>query len=176
MDAATALIAEKGMGASTAAVAKAAGVAEGTLFTYFASKDELLNELYLDLSNQLAQALRSNSPLKFTAEMGVRHILGQLIAWGVDNPLKYRAKYQLKACERVSAETRRRGLESFREFQAMLQASLAKRTNPLLASFYIGSVLPGLADMTIEAIRAHPQDRERLTQATFDLFWKGIKV
>jgi AcrR family transcriptional regulator len=40
-------IAEDGIDASTAGIAKAAGVAEGSLFRYFPDKDTLLNELYL---------------------------------------------------------------------------------------------------------------------------------
>ena len=42
------MIAEQGLGAPTAAIAKVAGVAEGTLFKYFATKDELLNAAYLE--------------------------------------------------------------------------------------------------------------------------------
>ena len=38
-------IAEVGLGAPTAKIARRAGVAAGTLFTYFANKEELLNEL-----------------------------------------------------------------------------------------------------------------------------------
>jgi AcrR family transcriptional regulator len=44
--AATETIAEDGIGASTASVAKAAAVAEGSLFRHFPDKDKLLNELY----------------------------------------------------------------------------------------------------------------------------------
>jgi AcrR family transcriptional regulator len=42
-------IAETGLAASTAKIAGRAGVATGTLFTYFANKKELLNELYFEL-------------------------------------------------------------------------------------------------------------------------------
>jgi AcrR family transcriptional regulator len=41
--------AQSGIAASTSAIARSAGVAEGTLFRYFATKDELLNELYLSI-------------------------------------------------------------------------------------------------------------------------------
>jgi len=47
--AATKTIAEYGIGASTASIAKAAAVAEGSLFRYFPDKDKLLNELYREL-------------------------------------------------------------------------------------------------------------------------------
>ncbi|HBU1218435.1 TPA: TetR family transcriptional regulator, partial [Klebsiella pneumoniae] len=44
LEAATAAFAQSGIAASTSAIARSAGVAEGTLFRYFATKDELLNE------------------------------------------------------------------------------------------------------------------------------------
>ncbi len=42
LDAAAEFVASLGTGASTAKIAKAAGVSEGTLFTYFPTKDDLL--------------------------------------------------------------------------------------------------------------------------------------
>ena len=45
-------IAKVGLGAPTAKIARRAGVAAGTLFTYFANKEELLNELYLELTGE----------------------------------------------------------------------------------------------------------------------------
>ena len=42
LEAATNVVAEQGLGAPTSLIAKRAGVAEGTLFRYFATKDELL--------------------------------------------------------------------------------------------------------------------------------------
>lgn len=50
LEAATAAFAQSGIAASTSAIARSAGVAEGTLFRYFATKDELLNELSSRLS------------------------------------------------------------------------------------------------------------------------------
>ncbi|MCT2736163.1 helix-turn-helix transcriptional regulator, partial [Salmonella enterica subsp. enterica serovar Heidelberg] len=42
LEAATQAIAQSGIAASTAVIARNAGVAEGTLFRYFATKDELI--------------------------------------------------------------------------------------------------------------------------------------
>jgi AcrR family transcriptional regulator len=46
LSAATEVFAERGLSAATSAISSAAGVAEGTLFTYFKTKDELINALY----------------------------------------------------------------------------------------------------------------------------------
>ncbi|EAM1881860.1 mechanosensitive ion channel [Salmonella enterica] len=56
LEAATQAIAQSGIAASTAVIARNAGVAEGTLFRYFATKDELINTLYLHLKQDLCQS------------------------------------------------------------------------------------------------------------------------
>src|ERR1700730_17065670 len=60
--AAAEVVARLGVSAPTAKIAKGAGVAEGTLFTYFANKDELLNRLYLELKIDLRDAMITDYP------------------------------------------------------------------------------------------------------------------
>jgi AcrR family transcriptional regulator len=52
------VIGDFGPSAPTARIAKEAGVAEGTIFIYFDTKDELLNELYLELKETGEAAAR----------------------------------------------------------------------------------------------------------------------
>ncbi|VTN06734.1 HTH-type transcriptional repressor Bm3R1 [Raoultella ornithinolytica] len=79
LEAATAAFAQSGIAASTSAIARSAGVAEGTLFRYFATKDELLNELYLSIKSGLVKAMVSGlTPNEKTAERERPQYLGQL--------------------------------------------------------------------------------------------------
>ena len=64
LEAASDLIAQFGTGASTAKIAKAAGVSEGTLFTYFPSKDDLLNDLFVEIEGELAETMLAPYPIK----------------------------------------------------------------------------------------------------------------
>src|SRR5260370_16927710 len=57
------VFAQRGLAAApTSAISKHAGVAEGTLFTYFRTKDELVNALYRSIKLDLADALMSRFP------------------------------------------------------------------------------------------------------------------
>ena len=62
------LFADKGIAhAPTSAISACAGVAEGTLFTYFKTKDELLNELYREMNqNGREQMLGSINAVMLT--------------------------------------------------------------------------------------------------------------
>jgi AcrR family transcriptional regulator len=50
------------LGAQTAVIAREAGVASGSLFTYFETKKVLFNELYLDLKADMASAALEKLP------------------------------------------------------------------------------------------------------------------
>jgi AcrR family transcriptional regulator len=63
LDAATRLFAERGLTAApTSEISKQAGVAEGTLLTYFKTKDDLVNALYRKVKLELADAIMWDSP------------------------------------------------------------------------------------------------------------------
>src|ERR1700675_4308832 len=88
LEAATEVVAMLGVSAPTAKIAKSAGVAEGTLFTYFANKDELLNRLYLKLKGDLRDAMMAGYPSSGSLVDRCGHIWDCYIGWGSAHPLK----------------------------------------------------------------------------------------
>ena len=95
IEAATEVVATLGLSAPTAKIAKGAGVAEGTLFTYFANKDELLNRLYLELKMDLRDAMMTGYPAGKNLIDRNRHVWNRFIGWCSAHPLKRRAMRQL---------------------------------------------------------------------------------
>src|ERR1700719_4973660 len=95
LEAATEVVATLGLSAPTAKIARGAGVAEGTLFTYFANKDELLNRLYLELKMNLRDAVIAGYPAGKSLIDRSRHFWDRYIGWGSAHPLKRRALSEL---------------------------------------------------------------------------------
>src|ERR1700732_5512825 len=95
LEAPTEAVAVLGVSAPTAKIAKGAGVAEGTLFTYFANKDELLNQLYLQLKTDLRDAIMAGYPSGGRLIDRCRHLWDRYIGWGSAHPLKRKAGRQL---------------------------------------------------------------------------------
>ena len=60
--AATELIAERGLGTSTADIAKHAGISNGSVFTYFETKTELFNAIYSELKENLIETVLAAIP------------------------------------------------------------------------------------------------------------------
>ncbi len=86
LEAATAAFAQSGIAASTSAIARSAGVAEGTLFRYFATKDELLNELYLAIKLRLVRTMIAGLDPHESARKRTRAISGTAISTGGAQP------------------------------------------------------------------------------------------
>ena len=86
LDAALALCAEDGLqGAATARIAKAAGVANGTLFHHFPSKEVLIQQLYQEIKGRLGAAISEADPT-LSLEEQTRHYWQQAMAWMQAHP------------------------------------------------------------------------------------------
>src|SRR5271154_5489940 len=95
ISAATRVIASQGLGAATAAIAKEAGVSNGSLFTYFETKADLLNQLYLELKTGKASAVLQGLPARAELRDQVFHVWSNWMDWAVSSPEKRRALAQL---------------------------------------------------------------------------------
>ena len=146
------LIARTGLHATpTSAIAREAGVAHGTLFLYFPSKDELLNALYLELLGERHRAAEMGSAASADSWASLRELLWhswhRLARWHLDHPEASRVMQQLRSSGILTAETRdaeqqagEEGLARFREAIARgairdlpIRAFSALYTGPIFA-------------------------------------------
>jgi AcrR family transcriptional regulator len=101
--------AERGLGAATSAISSVAGVAEGTLFAYFNTKDELVNALYREIKLELADAMMSGFPRKKNIRSKLQHIWDGYVNWGLANPDQRTVLAQLQASNVLPRNPERRG-------------------------------------------------------------------
>lgn len=161
LEAATAAFAQSGIAASTSAIARSAGVAEGTLFRYFATKDELLNELYLAIKLRLVRTMIAGlDPDEKRPKENARNIWNSYIDWGVRNPMEHKAIRRMALSERITDETRRQVKESFPELNEMCQLSVKEIFLSEAYRAFGDALFLSLAETTIEfashAIRSAP--------------------
>jgi AcrR family transcriptional regulator len=79
-------IAESGLSVSTAKIAAGAGLAEGTMFRYFPSKSDLLNELYIELRTEMFLAMCAHFPHEADLRNRARHIWTEYLRWAMKRP------------------------------------------------------------------------------------------
>jgi AcrR family transcriptional regulator len=171
---AAALVATLGTGAATAKIARDAGLAEGTLFNYFASKDELLNQLYLEIKADLGNALLTSYPSQASVRERSRHVWNNFIDWGAKHPMKRKAMRQLTVSERITEQSKQQGNAAFGDINRMIEESLADGVLKGCPMTFAGGIFEALAETTLEFIARDPQQREQYKDAGFAFFWNGI--
>ena len=85
IEAAIPLVLREGVGVSTAAIAKAAGVSNGTLFNAFATKQDLIDSIYLAAKTRMFDALTHSDDAPLTHETLHRNWCDYL-EWARGNP------------------------------------------------------------------------------------------
>ena len=172
--AAAEVIAEQGLGAPTARIARLAGVAEGTLFTYFDNKDDLLNALYLDIKAELREVMMAHYPKHASVRERAQYVWDKFVDWGVAQPQKRRAMAQLAVSERLTEHTRTTGMQSFADINDMIQASVASGALRDHPPAFVSAIMSALAETTMDFIAREPADAKRYRQAGFEAFWNAI--
>jgi AcrR family transcriptional regulator len=175
LEAATAVFAQRGFWSTpTSAISRAAGVAEGTLFTYFKTKDDLLNGLYRSLKEEMAASLLEGLPLKADLESVLRHLWDRHFEWSLAHPAKYAVMGQLRVSESVTEETRRAGGRPFAAIETLIREAVRKGKLRPLPFDFIAALLTGLLDASIAQATAHPRSRSSIREQGFEVLWHGL--
>jgi AcrR family transcriptional regulator len=173
LSAATEIIAEQGLSAATAKISRAAGVADGSLFTYFPDKDDLLNQLYIALKADMRERMISSFPESGSLKTRARHVWDSYIAWGISFPVKRRAMAQLSVSDRITEKSRRAGEAGYDDVLAIMEEIIARGALQDRPSAFAASILQALAQTTMDFITRHPKDAKRYRDRGFDAFWRA---
>jgi AcrR family transcriptional regulator len=176
LEAATRLFAERGLAAApTSEISKWAGVAEGTLFTYFRTKDDLINSLYREIKLELADAMMSDFPRKKNVRTKLRHVWDRYVKWGIANPQQRKVLAQLQVSEVLTKESRNAGSAPFVEFQTMIRDAIEQRIfRSDLPVELISKSLAALVEATIDLTMSNPSKSKSYRDRGFQMFWAGV--
>jgi AcrR family transcriptional regulator len=174
--AATRLFAERGLTAApTSEISKAAGVAEGTLFTYFKTKDDLINALYREIKLELADAMMSDFPRKKPVRTRLRHAWDRYVNWGIAHPKQRKVLGQLQVSEVLTKKSRDAGSAPFVEFQIMVRDAIEQHVlRADLPIELISRMLAASAEATIDLIALKRSMANRYRNGGFEIYWSGI--
>jgi len=71
-------------------VAARANVAVGTIYLYFAGKDELITELFQELEKKIITTIREGFPTEGPIRERFLYLTGKILRFLIDNPLNFR--------------------------------------------------------------------------------------
>ena len=169
------LVAEQGLGAATADIAKRAKVPHGSVFTYFGTKSDLLNALYVELKTDLSEAIVQDMPEDDGARGQLNHLWVKWTDWGVANPLKRRALAQLGVSDQITEKSRAAASAVARpaiEVVNRVQSGGVLKSAPLA---YAGALVETLAGTTIDFMLRDSGSAASIRQAGFEALWQAMK-
>ena len=174
ISAAIRVIATQGLGAPTATIAKEARVSNGSLFTYFETKADLLNQLYVELKTEMAAAALDGLPAESDIRTRMLHMWTHQLRWATSYPGKRRTLAHLLVSDDITAESHQTAslalvgvaqlLERSREHGPMRDAPLG----------FIVALMSALADATIDFMIQDPVNADSHCTAAFDALWRMI--
>ena len=170
--AAVAEIAKSGTETSTARIARKAGLAESTLFTYFPSKSALFNALYIELKDKVYQVLNGEFPEDAVLHVRARHIWAGTLAWGVKFPKERKASLHLHLSNIITAATRAHtDAQSVEVRKTMAELSTQGIFRELPASF-AATAMGAMQDAVLDEIARNRKDQAILIAKGFEAFWR----
>jgi AcrR family transcriptional regulator len=172
--AATEVFAERGLSAATSAISSTARVAEGTLFTYFKTKDDLINALYREIKLELADAMMSDFPRRASVRSRLQHVWNRYVTWGETNPEQHKVLQQITVWGRLSEESKRAGTAPFLEIENMAADAVAQHVLTDLPLEFIAAAMSAMADTTMEFMRRDPKRAEMHRTNGFEMLWAGL--
>ena len=176
LDAATRVFAERGLTAApTSEISKEAGVAEGTLFTYFKTKDDLMNALYREIKLELADAMMSGFPRKKSVRTRLQHVWDGYVNWGLTNPEQRKVLAQLLVSGMLSKASIEAGSAPFVEMQNMIRNAMGQHIlRADLPTELISKMMGAVAEATMDLIVSKPAMAKKYRDGGFEIYWAGI--
>ena len=176
LDAATRVFAERGLTAApTSEISRRAGVADGTLFTYFKTKDDLINALDWEIKLELADAMMSGFPRKKSVRTRLRHVWDGYVHWGVANPEQRKVLAQLLVSGMLSIASIEAGSAPFVEMQNMIRNAMGQHIlRADLPTELISKMMGAVAEATMDLIVSKPAMAKKYRDGGFVIYWAGI--
>ena len=175
LDAAVSEIALVGLGASTASIAKDAGLAEGTMFRYFPSKDDLLNALYVELKTEVYGRIHADFPHAAGLRERTRHVWTEYLRWAMEKPEERKVSVLLHLSPVVTVTTRER-VDGARGAVAQTMSELGERgAFKDLPAGFASAAMVAMQEAVMEMAAKKPRQRAALIEQAFEAFWKMAK-
>jgi AcrR family transcriptional regulator len=167
------LFADRGIGHTpTSAISAAAGVAEGTLFTYFKTKDELLNELYRELRKEMDQEML-DYPFSADAYIRLRYVWDRYLNLAMRYPKRLKVLQQLRASGRLLKDAEAPNTAIMELLHTTKEAAKTGGVHSASAEFLV-LLFRAQAEATVEFIGAHRDMEVESRELGFKLVWRGL--
>ena len=174
MDAATRVIVRQGLSAPTAVIAREAGVANGSLFTYFETKAELFNQLYLELKQGMASAAMDGVPVRAALREQFLHAWSNWMRWAATHRDERRALALLGVSDDITAASRAAGHQAMAGIAALMERGRAHGAMRDAPMAFVGLLMNSIAEATMDIMLSDPRHAQAHARTGFEALWRVL--
>lgn len=174
LSAATRTIASQGPGAATALIAKEAGVSSGSLFTYFETKSDLLNRLYIELKTEMASAALDELQTDSELREQLLSVWTHWLRWATACPEKRRTLAYLDVSAEITAASHQQARQTMTNIARLLEH--CRKHGPMKSEplEFMVALMGALADTTIDFMLRDPVNADHHRQTGFAALWRIV--
>ncbi len=179
INAAIQLFAEEGVGVPTAKIAKEAGVSNGTLFNYFDTKQNLIDDVCFFIAEKMAAEIFVDLDRSRDMEEIFFHVWSAYIYWAQKNLLEYKVLGLLKSSQIVSESVFKKIDNFFAVIDENMEQGIKDNIIKDLPLDLLSEIARGQLDATVSYIQSNKlkkADVDRFTRISFEIYVKGISV
>ncbi|WP_299826032.1 TetR/AcrR family transcriptional regulator [uncultured Pontibacter sp.] len=161
---------------STAAISKQAGVATGTLFLYFKSKDELINSLYKETKNAFAGYVQQGINAEATVKTQLLQSWRNAANWALEHVNHFRFLAMFGNSPFIASLTKEEAANEFIFLQDLIAKAVTEEWVTTIDLDLFLALFSGQLHATVSYLNQHAGrvDKDSAIQQAFDVFIKGI--
>jgi AcrR family transcriptional regulator len=161
---------------STASISNEAKVATGTLFLYFESKEELVNELYLECKGDMAAYVEEGVWDNTSFKTQLKHIWERGTDWCLQNPDKLQFMTQFSSSPYITKQTREKAVSYLKLTNEVITKAIANKEVNTSSVELLSRMLGGYFHNARLFLLDNTQNRnlKKWQEEIFDWIWKGI--
>ncbi|WP_370572824.1 TetR/AcrR family transcriptional regulator [Methanomethylovorans sp.] len=177
MKAALKLFTERGFhGTSTALISKEAGVATGTLFNYFSTKEDLINGLYFEVKGELSRSMGKEVEAQSRFQNKLRKMWYNLIEWGINNQEDFLFVGQFCSSPYITKYTREEVMKEYVFLHDLVNEGIVTEeirdfsAELIISMFYQASRT--VVNLILDPDPSH--DKNEFIEDGFQIVWRGL--
>ena len=179
LETALTLFTERGFaGTPTSLISKEAGVATGTLFFYFKTKEELIDTLYRRVKGEAAKEMGRGIDKEKSAKAKLRRLGRNAAGWVMKNPAKLKFMEQFAHSPFVSTSAHEEGMSHFLFLEDLVRQGIhdgeIRNVEPSGIFCLMASALSGMIAHALST--DDRKERERIIEDGLDFIWFGMKA
>ena len=171
------LISEQGFhGTPISMIAQRAGIGAGTIYRYFANKEDLINELFKDIKRDIIKAMLNNYREEGSYEERFMHLWKNMVYYFMEHPKEFQFIEQHRYAPYVSNLTRE---ESFMILSPIMMFFIESKRAKAMKDLPLYTIIALLYGPIVSLLKQHIDNNQnlstdRINQAA-EACWDAVK-